>query len=150
MKNAGIVKAADGGKLTIEFERLEACGDCHNCARGSTNCKQHTLVIPGQANPGDVVVVEMDDSHVMLASMVAYMIPLAGFLLGLGAGVLLKVNEGLIALTAIAGTALAYGLMRLLDPIFSRGKWEPRIIEVVPSRVPRKTETAPAAPGVSK
>ena len=137
MTNKGIVTAVDGDMLTIAFERHEACGDCHACMHGRTDCK-HLVRMQGKANVGDRVVVEMDDSHVMAASAVAYMIPLAGFILGIAGGwalsrVMTGVNEELLmTLIAVAGTAAAYLMMRLLDPHLSKGRWEQRIVSVTP------------------
>lgn len=136
MINTGVVKEAVGGILTIEFERHEACGDCHACMHGSENCAKHTIKLPGKADAGDRVEVELDDSHVMAASALAYMVPLAGFVLGLAAGWLASTKltglNGDLVMTvfAVAGTALAYLVMRALDPIFSKGRWEPKIISV--------------------
>ena len=64
------------------------------------------------------------------------MIPFAGFMLGLAGGwalstVLTALNDEIImAMGAIVGTALAYVVMRMLDPVFSKGRWEQRIISV--------------------
>lgn len=136
MTNKGVVTKVDGDKLTIVFERHEACGDCHACMHGSTDCKKHELELRGKANVGDIVEVEMDDSHVMAASALAYLIPLAGFIAGLAVGWALRgtvpgFNEELLmALCAIVGTGIAYLVMRALDPHFSKGRWEPKIVSV--------------------
>ena len=135
MTNKGIVSGVSGGMLTVVFDRPEACGDCHNCMHGSEDCAKHTITLPGKARVGDTVVVEMDDTHVMAASALAYIVPLTGFLLGLFlgylAGDLLPINPELtMALCALCGTALAYLVMRALDPRFSKGRWEPRIVSV--------------------
>ena len=146
MTNKGIVTEANGGRLTIVFDRHEACGDCHNCMMGSEDCKKHTIVLPGQAAPGDVVEVEMDETHVMAASALAYLVPLAGFALGLFIGWLLRARTPLngdltMTLCAVAGTALAYLVMRALDPHFSKGRWEPKIVSVSkPEKTPEKAE----------
>ena len=130
MTNKGIVKAVNGEMLTVEFERHEACGDCHACMHGSTDCAKHTITIKGKADVGDEIVVEMDESHVMAASATAYMIPFAGFMLGLFASYLLGAPELVMALCAVAGTAAAYMVMRVLDPILSKGRWEHKIVSV--------------------
>ncbi|HIU16776.1 MAG TPA: SoxR reducing system RseC family protein [Candidatus Ventricola intestinavium] len=136
MTNKGIVTEVNGDMLTIVFERHEACGDCHACMRGSNDCGKHTVKLRGKARQGDIVEVEMDDSHVMAASAMAYLIPLAGFLVGLvvGWGIsrgMPSVNaEMLTALCAVLGTGAAYLVMRALDPHFSKGRWEQRIISV--------------------
>jgi len=130
MTNKGIVKEVNGEMITVVFERHEACGDCHACHMGSTNCEKHTITIKGKADVGDEIVVEMDESHVMAASAVAYLIPFAGFMIGLFGAYALKLSEPLMALCAVAGTALAYMVMRVLDPILSKGRWEHHIVSV--------------------
>ena len=130
MTNKGIVKEVNGEMLTVEFERHEACGDCHACMHGSTDCAKHTITIKGQADVGDEIVVEMDESHVMAASATAYMIPLAGFMIGILGSYTLGLSEPVMALCAVAGTAVAYVIMRVLDPHLSKGRWEHRIVSV--------------------
>lgn len=136
MTNKGIVAEVSGDVLTIVFERPEACGECHNCMRGSEDCAKHIIKLRGHAQKGDVVEVEMDDSHVMAMSALAYLIPLAGFLAGLAVGWALRgvipgLNEELLmALCAVVGTGIAYLIMRALDPHFSKGRWEPKIVSV--------------------
>lgn len=130
MTNKGIVKEVNGEMLTVEFERHEACGDCHACHHGSTNCAKHTITIKGKADVGDEIVVEMDESHVMAASATAYMIPFAGFLIGILSSYALGASEPVMAVSAVAGTAAAYLVMRALDPILSKGRWEHKIVSV--------------------
>ena len=78
----------------------------------------------------------IDDSHVIMASIVAYLIPLAGFLIGLAAGYFAaphfeQMNPELVmAIAALIGTVLAYLFMRIIDPHFSKGRWEPRIVSI--------------------
>ena len=130
MTNKGIVKEVNGEMITVVFERHEACGDCHACHMGSENCAKHTITIKGKADVGDEIVVEMDESHVMAASATAYMIPFAGFMIGLLGAYALDLSEPMMALCAVAGTAAAYLVMRALDPILSKGRWEHHIVSV--------------------
>ena len=136
MVNKGVVKEVLGEELVVVFERHETCGDCHACMHGSEDCAKHTIKIKGSAQVGDIVEVEMDDSHVVAATAMAYMIPFAGLMLGLFGGwglshVITAINGELVmAMGAVVGTALAYVVMRALDPIFSKGRWEQKIISV--------------------
>ena len=137
MTNKGVVTKVEGDMLTIVFERHEACGDCHACMRGSTDCSKHTVTLKGKADVGDEVVVEMDDSQVMAASAAAYLIPFAGLILGLalgwqlGGSLLSGFNRELVAaLFAVLGTAAAYCVMRVLDPKLAKGRWEQKIVSV--------------------
>ncbi len=137
MTNKGLPGTAENGDtLTVAFERHEACGDCHACMHGSENCAKHMVKIKrqgagrGRHRSGD------GRRHVMEASALAYMLPLAGFIAGLAAGWgIAKTGafgngELLMALCAIIGTAAAYFIMRALDPKLSKGRWEQKIISV--------------------
>ena len=136
MVNKGVVKEVLGEELVVVFERHEACGDCHACMHGSEDCAKHTIKIKGKAEVGDIIEVEMDDSHVIAATAMAYMIPFAGLMLGLFGGwalskVITAINGELImAMSEVVGTAFAYVVMSILDPIFSKGRWEQKIISV--------------------
>ena len=140
MTNKGVVTAVNGDTLTVAFERHEACGDCHACMHGSENCAKHTVSLKGRAQVGDIIEVEMDDSHVMEASALAYMLPLAGFIVGLAGGWLIskgmnnRSGELMMALFAVLGTAVAYVIMRALDPKLSKGRWEQKIVSVTPAK----------------
>ena len=147
MTNKGVVTEVNGDTLTVAFERHEACGDCHACMHGSENCAKHTVKLKGRANVGDVIEVEMDDSHVMEASALAYMLPLAGFIIGLAAGWLIskgmngRSGELMMALFAVIGTAAAYFIMRALDPKLSKGRWEQKIISITPAEESASAKT---------
>ncbi len=135
MINKGVVVGSGNGMLRIMFERQEACGDCHNCMHGSDDCNQHMLDLPGEASIGDLIEVEMDDSHFVAASMVAYLIPLLGFLVGLVLGYFLSKGMGqrgelVTAGFALLGTGAAYLVMRVADRHFSEKRWKPRIIRI--------------------
>lgn len=139
MVNSGVIAKSENGMLTVIFDRPEACGDCHACNRGSENCAKHTLVIAGEGNPGDHIEVEIDDSHFIMASAVAYLIPLAGLIIGLTLGSVIshatfgKVQELMAAFCGIAGVALGYFLMRAINPKFEKDRWQPRILSIRPA-----------------
>ena len=136
MVNTGIITQVQGENITIVFDRPDACGECHACSRGSENCKKHEITLPGKGKVGDHVEVEIDDSQFVAASALAYLPPLAGLILGLVAGYALSMallhgqSEPLIALASILGVFLGYLIMRRLNPRFSRGRWQPRILAV--------------------
>lgn len=140
MTNKGVVTEVNGDTLTVAFERHEACGDCHACMHGSESCAKHTVKLKGKANVGDIIEVEMDSSHVMEASALAYMLPLAGFIIGLAGGWLVskgmnsRSGELMMALFAVLGMAVAYVIMRVLDPKLSKGRWEQKIVSVTSAK----------------
>ncbi len=130
MINKGIVQKSENGFLTVVFDRPEACGECHACNRGSESCAKHTVIIEGTANPGDTVEVRIDDSHIVMASALAYLIPLAGLILGLIAANFISKNELVMAACAFCGVAAGYGVMRAMNPVFSKNRWQPELVSV--------------------
>lgn len=130
MVNKGIVQASRDGVLTVVFDRPEACGECHACNRGSESCAKHTITIEGDAQAGDTVLVEIDDEHIVLASALAYLIPLAGLIIGLAVAYAFTKNELIMAAGALIGVGLGYLIMRALNPVFSKDRWQPKLISV--------------------
>ena len=136
MINRGIITKAENEILTVVFDRPEACGECHACNRGSESCAKHTIEMKGNGSVGDIVEVEIDDDHVVLASAIAYLIPLAGLIIGMVAGFFVSkslshVNEELVsAVGGIVGVAIGYMSMHLLNPRLSKGRWQPHIVRI--------------------
>ena len=89
MERIGEVTAVRGEFLEITFCRPSDCEKCQACHGGQ---KQTTLMVRGTANVGDSAVVDMPADMVMKASATAYLIPLAGLLIGLFAGAAVAVS----------------------------------------------------------
>ncbi|MDR3051715.1 MAG: SoxR reducing system RseC family protein [Oscillospiraceae bacterium] len=136
MLQTGVVMAAQGGKLTVAFERPQACKDCGQC--GGERRKQTELTLPGEGRVGDLVTVDVPDGRVAQAAALAYVIPLAGLLLGLLlAGPLRPAlapglsDDLFAALCAGAGLLVSLGVLRLVDGcIRGRAGWQPRLVDV--------------------
>ena len=77
MERLGEVTKVDGKWLEITFCRPSDCDKCHACIGGS---KTAVLRLEGKAHVGDKALVEMPDSVVTQASLLAYMPPLFGLL----------------------------------------------------------------------
>ena len=74
MIRTGKVVAVHDGLLDVQFTRPEACEKCGMCEEAHAHC--HQITLPGQANVGDEVDLEMEDKRIPLASMWAYTLPL--------------------------------------------------------------------------
>ena len=131
MIRPGKVIKSDKGGLLVSFERYEACSRCGGCVAGM---KKDTLIrVAGHANPGEYVSVEMPAAQVVKASFLMYMIPLAGFLLGLWvAGKLLNGNDLLMTLGGVIGMLAGMGVLALLDRRLALKKqWQPQVVAVI-------------------
>lgn len=136
MIRTGEVVERNEGLLTVVFERPAACTSCNGCLS-----KQCTNVeLPGEAEVGDQVEVQLPDKSVVGASAIAYVIPLALLLAGLLLGSMLHgplgVRMGQDLFAALAGGVslgigllIVYGIDRRLR---GRRDWQPRIVSVSP------------------
>lgn len=132
MERMGEVTAVRGDSLEITFCRpadCEKCGACHGSRA------QMKITVKGEAQVGDLAVVEMPASSVVKASMLAYVLPLAGLLAGVAAGSLLfPVQEstagvigGALGLAAALGVVAVTEKKRRSDPA-----WTPKLLRIMP------------------
>jgi len=132
MIRTGFVKEKKGDQLRVCFDRPEACEGCKGCAKGLLP-KKELLTITGQAEVGDMVDVEMPEAQMLKASMLAYAMPLALFLIGLGVGSAARLSDGVTALVALACLALGYLAARVIDKkLGRRPRWKTAIVNVYP------------------
>lgn len=132
MERMGEVTAVRGDSVEITFCRpadCEKCGACHGSRA------QMQITVKGEAQVGDFAVVDMPASSVVKASALAYVLPLAGLLLGVAVGSLLfPVQEslagvigGAIGLAVTLGVVAATEKKRRSDPA-----WSPKLLRIIP------------------
>lgn len=115
----------ENGALMAEIIRPEACEACKACKHGRTE----RMLVPlpkGRFQVGDLVELTLPDGQVGVASLLAYGIPFAFFVLGLWLGGMIWGTELGQALGAVAMAAVGFLLIKILDPIIRRrGKFAP-------------------------
>lgn len=132
MERMGEVTAVRGDSVEITFCRpadCEKCGACHGSRA------QMQITVKGEAQVGDFAVVDMPASSVVKASALAYVLPLAGLLLGVAVGSLLfPVQE---SLAGVIGGAI--GLAMTLSVVAATEKkrrsdpaWSPKLLRIIP------------------
>ncbi len=128
MREYGHVVELRGGDAMVKFVRTSACGRCHACGMLSTQ-NQIVVNVPNtrDAAVGDDVAIEIKMRKALGASAIAYVFPLVMLVLGALAGWLLsgvwhvfKGTDVTMALCALAFAVLAFPLMRVASPLFSR------------------------------
>lgn len=129
MIRSGTVVREDAHGVMVRFGRLAACAGCSACGRDK---KETVIFVHGQAKVGDVVSVQMADAQVLRASLMTYLVPLVGFLAGLGIGGLLgDWRDGPVVAGGFIGLALCAGLVMAVDKRLGRKeKWQARVIAV--------------------
>ncbi len=144
LEETGTVSRVEAGSVWVETIRQSACEGC----RASKGCGQKALASIGQGkrfqvkvkNPrqlilhnGQSVVLGLEDSALLSASALVYLLPL---LLMLGAAILadsLTGSEGLTILSALAGLAAGMLVARLLaSRRQNQCRFEPEILRTTP------------------
>lgn len=131
MIRTGKVIDAQGENLQICFSRPGACESCGMCGGGRNDS---IATLQGQAVVGDWVEVEMPDAQVLKISLITYLVPLLGLLVGLWLGtVLFPGSEAAVMATGLILLALAFGGVKLIDRRLGRkAAWKPRLLRVIP------------------
>ena len=128
MIRSGKVVKATGKLLHVCFERPEMCQHCGACGH-----KQESLVtLYGDAKAGDTVIVDMPEGQLLRLSLITYLIPLAGLILGMVLGAKCFEQEQMTALLGGLGLALCLIPVVLYDRHCRKtGKRTPTIIDVI-------------------
>ena len=138
MERLGEITGVNGEWLEITFCRETDCGHCHACMGTK---KETTLKLRGKGNVGDCAVVEMGAATVTKASAIAYAIPLAGMLIGMGLGVLLfpKNQDVAGAVGCVLGIGAGLGIIAYTERKRSKDpRWTPELKEVIPGIAKKK------------
>jgi len=87
VKERAIVVSKRGNQAEVEVIRTSACSKCRACSSGSN---KQTLKVWAEnetnAEVGQIVEIEMESRALLSATFILYVIPLAGFLLGVVLG----------------------------------------------------------------
>lgn len=128
IRSGTVVKEEPQGVL-VRFGRLAACAGCAACGRDK---KETTIFVYGEAKVGDVVSVQMPEAQVLRASLITYLTPLAGLLVGLGIGGWAGAwRDGPMLLAGFLGLALGAGLIMMVDKrLGTQKKWQAHIVAV--------------------
>lgn len=113
----GIVEKVEGDTAVIQIKRVAGCGgNCEACG-GSCESAFHGLTVKNtiQAKPGETVEILFKESESMKASLIIYLVPLAGFLLGLLVGYLTKVGDVASFFISVLGMTLGFLFNHLND-----------------------------------
>lgn len=128
MKEYGRVVAIEGADAMIKFVRTSACGRCHAC--GMLSGQNEIVVnVPNTmgAEVGDRITINIRIKKALGASAIAYVFPLVMLILGAFFGWLLtdvwhvfKIADVTMAICAIIFAVVAFPLMKLASPLYSR------------------------------
>lgn len=88
MRKIGKVISKENNKVQLEIKRSSSCGE--KCGSCSGNCDQLVKIIETEdtidANPGEIVSLEINDSFVLKSAFLVYIFPLFMLILGVVLG----------------------------------------------------------------
>lgn len=122
MELLGIVSKLDGDEAEVQIKRVAGCGgNCDHCG-GSCESAFHGLKVKNtiDAKIGETVQIEFRESESMKASLIIYLIPLAGFLLGLLGAFLMNMSEMNALLAAVVGLLIGFFIIHLSDKRYKK------------------------------
>lgn len=126
MKENGRVVSLEGEDAMVCFRRTSMCARCGACGMGSTQ-NDITVSVPNAlgAEIGDEVQVQFTSRNALASSALGYMFPLLMLFVGMWVGYQLPPAGNLVpdlmaAITALLFAAMAFVILKLLDPWLRR------------------------------
>ncbi len=132
MKEVGTVVKVDKKNIKVRMERKSACGNCNMC--GFKKEDMHVDLTTENtlgAVLGDKVEMEMQTSTVIFSASIVYILPLVFAMLGFFVGWLLKLSEIGMFGCLMAGLALGFLAIALIDKIVKKTKFNPVCTRIV-------------------
>lgn len=115
------------GMATIRYARPEACEKCGACSTG----REETIELKTDAPVDSWVRVELPDGRFLSAAFLAYMVPLALFLVGFFLGHYAFGTDGMTILFSFIGLALGGVTIYFINRrIAGHPEWTPRVSAV--------------------
>ncbi len=130
----GRVVSLDGGDAVVRFTRSAMCAHCCGCLAIGEKEMQLRVKNTLNARAGDTVEVNIEARSLVLASLLAYCVPLALLVGGLSIGSL--VSDAVSALTGLACCAVGFLALRLLEPkLRAKHRFTPRMRAILNTEV---------------
>ena len=127
MKNTGIVKEVSKNKITLSMYKESACSHCNKCSDSNKITNDYTIYTEENINIGDIVTFEMEDSQVLKAATIVYIIPVISIFLGYFLGSYLGFSEGKCIIFSLGALVITFGIIFLYDKIVVKNKIEKNI-----------------------
>lgn len=128
MIRTGRVIKIENNRPMVCFDRLDACEKCGACF---SNKKQTLVRVLGDAKIDDIVDVMLPDNKILALSVIMYLIPLVGLLLGLFIGNYFLGGEAKALLAGLGMMAIFFIVVKRIDQwLQTQPKWQPHIVAV--------------------
>ncbi len=113
MQEHGVVIASDDGQVTVELDRSSACDKCGGCSMSPKGTMHATARNNIEASLGDSVVIALDETTILKAAAIVYLVPLLAAILGFFivsslAQLFTESSAGIGAIGAVIGLGAAF------------------------------------------
>lgn len=130
MEQVGEVTGVKAGKIEITFCRPEECEKCKGC---EGHHKATVIEVAGEAEIGDAAVVALPDQTLVKASLLGYVLPLAGLLGGMAVGYFAAGNDAMTAVGGIVGLGVTLAVTLLTErKRRASAEWQPQLVRIIP------------------
>lgn len=137
MVENGVVLENRDGKIIVKIERHSACGACKACETGEKREMILELEDTLNAQKGDIVEIELDDSAILRGAALFYGVPLLGLMAGILAGKSVAEIAGLPLPTELISALM--GLVFLVAALIvvkicgsrNRARYKPKAVRIL-------------------
>lgn len=138
MKQVGQIISADGEYAVVLVAKTSMCGE--NCGACKGGCKPGSQKVTAKfdegisrsAKVGDMAVLELEDSKVLLTAVVLYLLPIAAMFLAYFAAMALSASEQISIVSALSASLFVFFSAKLFDKRLKNSKkYEIRITKVL-------------------
>jgi sigma-E factor negative regulatory protein RseC len=134
LKQIGIVISTDNNKTLVSVKRSTSCGD--NCSSCSGSCKllSHQVEVINNINAreGEWVELELEDSKILFAAFLIYIVPIIFFFIGYGISESIFRNSLIDIIIGLILSSIVYTYIKRYDKKHKKNnKYIPKIIRTI-------------------
>ena len=124
MKSSGKVKSVEKNRVTLSMYKESACSHCNKCSDSNKIANDYTIYTNEDIKVGDIVTFEMDDSQVLKAATIVYIIPVISIFLGYFLGSSVGLSEGKCILLSLIGLVTTFAGIYFYDKLVVKNRME--------------------------
>ena len=116
LQQVGTATDIKGNKAIVMLRRATACGEsCGSCGGCETTIRKVEAGNSVGAQVGQNVLMEMDDSRILIAAFLVYMVPIIMLFVGYVVGFSIFSKQGAGAASAIVFMLISFVIVKLID-----------------------------------
>lgn len=133
MQQIGLVTKVYENTAIVQIKRATACGGkCQSCSGCETTPQKVEVFNAIGAKEGQTVQMEMQDSYVLFAAFMVYIIPLVVLFIGYWLGNVIFANDLIAGITGVTLLIFSFLVLRKIDGrLKSSNRYQPTITKIL-------------------